>query len=157
MTKPAKPSKFYTRHMEALKSGTYPEGLIRGLKFALNADGRRSQGYSTGRSSAKVTSDELGKIMQEIYSKPPRVEAKQSEKGLAWLRNKRNYKTLGEREKHIVDNFHAFQLVEMYDAGTRGGVFMIPVYRVISTDGKYFDYIARSWQAGGGDGVDVIN
>lgn len=152
----AKHSNFYKRHMNAIKSGTYPEGLIQGYRRAYHSADRQRSGWSTGATAAKTKGGELSAIWEAITEHKPRVEAAQEEKGIAYLRNvwrtpkgaERQRNPFGPQEQAILEAFDHFRLVDFWDVG-RHHSFIIPVYRVVARDGSYFDYYCAAWQSGG--------
>lgn len=161
-TKTTKPSKFYTKHLAAIQSGTYSEGHIRGMKRALNAEIRTNRNLPTSSTSPKVTSDELWKLVNLISEQSPVIEAQQTRKGIAWLRNlwqtpkgtERKGNPFAAREQAVLAHFTHFTLIDFVDRGHHGLGFWLPVYRV-HAPGKHFDYVPYSWQSSN-DPIEIV-
>lgn len=143
-----KHSKTFARHMATLATGVIDESFIRGVRKALHASDRREHGYFVGQCSSKMTGEEIQQLLAEIIVRRPRVEAKQSEKGLVWLRSRAVQRELGAREKAIVADFDHFSLSDFYDAGEGRAAFFVPRYIVYARDGRSFTYYAGSRQSG---------
>jgi hypothetical protein len=81
----------------------------------------------------------------------------QEKKGYDWLMNlwktpkgvERKNNPFGYREQHVLENFSHFELADMYNAG-RMTDFYVPYYRVVSKDGRTFEYY------GGGDRINIL-
>lgn len=138
----------YERYSAAIDSGTVGETFIRGLRMALHATNRRSMGYSTSRTAAKLSVQEATNLLIHIGQKEPRIDDAQTAKGWKWLGQRKVMNKLGERERSIVANFDHFTLAGFWDAGRNGIAFYIPVYKVHAKDGRSFSYYAGSWQSG---------
>lgn len=141
-------SKVFRRHMATLAEGVVGESFIRGLRKALHASDRREQGYSTSTTAPKISGREAGELLATIERNPPRIEPKQEEKGLTWLRSKKVQRELGYRERDIIEHFSHFTLSDMRDEGRGQVAFMVPVYTVHAKDGRFFTYFTGSWQSG---------
>lgn len=131
-------SKAYERYIAALNTGEVGESFIRGVKMALNASDRRKKGYSVGSTAPSLTAEEAERLLDAIAADPPRINAKQSAKGLAWLRSRAIQRALGIRARDIVANFDHFTLCDMLDAGQTRVAFYVPVYCVHAKDGRVY-------------------
>lgn len=71
------------------------------------------------------------------------ITPEQTEQGLKWLQLKKVQKELNEKQKLITDNFlrFCFLTVEVYTR-PHGIHICLPVYRIHSTFGAWFDYVA---------------
>lgn len=139
----------YAKHYSTLNSGTVGESFIRGMRNAMHSQFRRARGYSVGATAAKMSDDELALLLKRIEVEKPRIEEKQTAKGLEWLRDRRNKKYFSDSDRAIVANFSHFTLEGFEDIGDRGA-FYVPIYRVHALDGSSFSYHAVAWQSGGG-------
>lgn len=140
--------KLFDRYMGAVASGEIGEPFIRGVRKALHAADRTRLGYSVSSTAPKITTLEARKLMLEIAERKPRIEEKQTAKGLTWLQSAKVQRQLGERERNVVADFDHFTLSDMYDAGRGGVAFYVPVYTVHAKSGRTFAYYAGSWQSG---------
>ena len=76
------------------------------------------------------------------------ITPEQTAKGLDWLMDKwktprgavRKNNPFTPRQQSILENFDRFELVKLIDRGTRFVTWHVPVYRVVSKHGRYFDY-----------------
>ena len=140
-------SKTFRRHSQTLRDGVVGESFIRGVTRAANNADRRTRGYSASRTYSGMRPDEVHTLIVEIARTQPRIEPKQSAKGLAWLRTPKVWRLLSKRQRDIVDHFDHFTLADLFDAGD-AVAFMVPVYTVHAKDGRTFTYRVGSWQSG---------
>lgn len=155
-------SKTFTRHAAELDTGIYGSGFIRGLKLSLNRQGRVDHGWSVGSAYSGLKSDETGILCNRIVDERPRVDAKQAEKGLAWLLKLwhtprgtvRRNSPFAAREENVLRNFDHFELAGFY-ADDDAEVHYQPVYRAVARDGSSFEYQAYPWQARAYEGASV--
>ena len=81
------------------------------------------------------------------------ITPEQTAKGLEWLRRDRLKKHLEPQDLTALESFSHFLFVgiEVQDI-TRSSTYeqfrCRPVYRVVSTDGSWFDYASSPWQSG---------
>lgn len=76
------------------------------------------------------------------------ITPEQTNKGLRWLLDQwktpngkeRKNNPFGERETTILGNFSHFQLIDFIDCGNAYFFAFLPVYRVVSLSGAFFDY-----------------
>jgi len=76
------------------------------------------------------------------------VTDEQTTRGITWLLNKwktprgaiRKHNPFNQRQTAILSHFKKFQLVDFRDCGNGFVDWYLPVYRVISEHGRYFDY-----------------
>lgn len=141
-------AKAFQKLVAAYETGEIGETFIRGFRMALHAADRREQGYSVGSTSPGMTVAQGNQLMAAIATKPPRIDAKQSAKGLAWLQSRKVQRALGARERDIVANFDHFTLADMIDTSRTSVAFYVPVYCVHAKDGRTFAYYVGSWQSG---------
>lgn len=93
---------------------------------------------------------------------PYHISAEQAEKGFAWWRAQcftatgkrrdtsftRRYLTEGEWA--VVATGVRFELVDWFwEPNGYGTEWPFPVYRMLTAEGKSFDYVAKAWQSGG--------
>lgn len=140
-------NKTFDRHMATLRAGEVGESFIRGVTRAMNNADRRTKGLSVSKAFSGMSHGELAIIRKYTAEQKPRIEPKQSEKGLTWLRSRKVQNELGERERRIVADFDHFNLIGYKNAGN-DLAFMIPIYRVTDKHGNQFDYYTGSWQSG---------
>lgn len=158
-----KHSKPYNTRTAQLQTGVVGESFINGMRRAMHTLDRKRNNVSTSITASGMTREELDELLESIWQNSPTVEPSQAAKGLAWLLDKwktptgkeRKNSPYGARERHVLENFSHFTLVDFYDASGNDWAFFVPVYRVHSTDGSQFDYYACSWQAGG-NGPQII-
>lgn len=93
-----------------------------------------------------------------LSSGPLSITPEQTEKGINWLLNQ--YKTPAGRVRKnnpfnawaasILENFDRFQLVDFVDISRCPGwvSFYLPVYRVIDSRGRFFDYFCNYCEKG---------
>jgi hypothetical protein len=92
---------------------------------------------------------------------PMQISDEQAIKGIDWWRaicygktGKRRdtsfTRELQERHWHVIENAHHFKLVDFNFVGQHYSYLRpLPVYRMIASDGHYFDYVGGNWQTGG--------
>lgn len=141
-------SKTFERHMMAIEAGEVGPAFIRGVKCAMNRADRVARGYGVSRAFSGMTKGELDALDDKIMTRPPRVAAAQSAKGLKFLQSRKIQKLLSEAERAIVRDYDHFTLAGWRDIGQHSS-FMLPIYTVHAKSGKTFDYCAGSWQSGG--------
>lgn len=106
----------------------------------------------------KLTSKPLGELHAELFGELCKLHARgfawritpeQTEQGLAWLKQKKVQKCMTESQRAIVDDFSHFLFVDLFEVPRSHGFSdYLPVYRVCSASGPYFDYISRPWVSG---------
>lgn len=142
-----KPSRTYTKHAATLASGTVGESFVRGIRKAFTAIYDRDNGY-VGATASAMACGELDSLLASIREAPPRIDADQAAKGLAWLKRRAVQKVLGFRERDIIERFDYFTLSDFIDASENSRPFYVPVYTVHAKDGRSFAYYCGSWQSG---------
>lgn len=81
------------------------------------------------------------------------ITPSQSSKGIEWL-NRRSFKKNGDVRKNcplkafersIVQNFREFRFVGLYNVSETGSRNYMPIYRAISNDYTWFEYVAYNF------------
>jgi hypothetical protein len=92
-------------------------------------------------------------------SGPYQITREQTQKGIEWLRDKafcrngriRKTQPFDSDQLQVITKFSRFEFVGLYDLMAESPYphpeyhQYIPIYRVISRDGKYFDYSPATW------------
>lgn len=136
------------RHLDAIALGAITKTNIIGIRKALNEYSRRCNRWSVNR---VVTAEEADAIMSAIYKHQPKVSGELHETGLKLLRDKRYKKRLAG-VAHIIDDASTFHLVDFEE---HDSAHFVPVYRLQSTGGAYFDFRNVPWQSGG-NGPEIV-
>lgn len=101
--------------------------------------------------SYKPVSDDMKAELEKLFNRgfAWQITPEQTEQGLAWLKQKKVQKEMIESQRAIVDDFSHFLFVDLFEV-SRGHSFSdyLPVYRVCSATGPWFDYISRPWVSG---------
>ena len=141
------------KHLEAILAGEVTKTNVTGIRKAINAMERRREGYSTSRTSPRLTPDDVFAIEQALAEHEPVVVGELHETGLKLLRSPRYAKRLAQ-VKAIVDSpaLH-FKLVAFDRIGPRGE-YAVPVYRAHRGDASFL-FRNIPWQSGG-DGPEVL-
>ena len=134
-------SKIFEKYKTIILDDAFPESSISSFRSLMN-----------GRKNTNLTDEEkltLFYIFEEYatYSITPA----QTTKGLDWLFNlrftmrgkERKNNPFGYREQSILDDFDRFELSGLYDDsdGYNGFHNFKPIYKVIASDGGYFEYM----------------
>lgn len=131
------------RHLTAIESGIVTKSNVIGLRKALNADYRRSRGYSESLTAPKLRGTELAAIMNRLGECKPIVDQALADSGIALLTDKRYRKRL-ERVAHILPRVSFFRLIRFDDI--KDGHF-VPVYRACTPSAESFVFRNIPWQA----------
>ena len=138
-------SRTFKRHEAEIVTGVVSEGCIRGLRKALHADDRVQRGYSHAR--CNVTTEEVEMLVTLVCKLRPRIGDAQAAKGIAGKERKGN--PFDAYQQEVLDSFSHFSLLGFADISENPHLsFYVPLYRVHSTHGKFFNYHASSWQSG---------
>ena len=88
------------------------------------------------------------KTVKYKYTISWKLTAQQTEKGLKFLKSKEIQKLMTDDQKEIVDSFKEFRYVGAcaYCLAYHRRSQFLPTYRVISSDGRWFEYISSNWQ-----------
>ena len=77
------------------------------------------------------------------------ITQEQTEQGLKWLDLPKVRKCMTEPQRAIVDDFDYFLFVDLFEIPFGHGISnYMPVYRVCSASGPWFNYISRPWVSG---------
>ena len=87
--------------------------------------------------------------MRKMPSEGYNITVDHQQKGINYLINNtfkkngtlRKNNILGEFEQKVISDFKEFRFVGLFDGGNVHNRFYLPVYRCISNDGSYFDYV----------------
>jgi hypothetical protein len=97
---------------------------------------------------------------------PMQISTEQAIQGIDWWRaqcytkagmrrNTAFTREMGGLHWHVIEHANRFELVDWHWSTNSYGVsWPFPVYRMIATDGQWFDYIGGSWQSG--QGVEIL-
>lgn len=140
--------KKYTKRIAGRAS--WGENEIRGLAKLLNS---KRFGITERGCERFFMINEIERRLNEATRTWP-ITKEQSSKGIEYLR-RRYFKKNGEPRKlcpfsetaqNIIRNFKRFEFVGLYEhATTAGSMGYLPIYRVISKHGSYFDYSPVHW------------
>ena len=85
------------------------------------------------------------------------ITEKQSLKGIAWLRRAEIQKLLNDHCASCVEQFSRFVFkgVKVLASSPYNSNHVLPVYRVIAKDGRWFDYASSPWQINAYDGSSI--
>jgi hypothetical protein len=139
------------KHLAAIEAGSVTRSNIIGIRKAMNANERRSRGYSTGRTCPKITFEECDAIRDAIGRFKPRVDGQLHDSGMKLLRSPRYRKRL-ENVAQIIAEMDHFDLVSWEIVNNS---HWHPIYRAVATNGDYFDFLNIPWQSGG-NGPEVL-
>jgi hypothetical protein len=153
--------KWFDLTKQRIESGELAESVIRALRMrvarALNASETSERAYK------HCSVDQASALCDLIEAHKPSVSAEQARKGADWLysqvftksgatRRTETAQQFTDADKHVLrECFESprFSLVR-FEIVERGryvaGVF--PVYRCHGNGGRFFDYLAASWQSG---------
>ena len=134
-------SKIFEKYKTIILNDTFTESSISSFRSLMN-----------GRKQTNLTDEEkitLFYIFEEYA--PYSITPAQTTKGLDWLFNlrftargkERKNNPFGYREESILDDFDRFELASLYDDSNGYNAFhnFKPIYRVIASDGGYFEYV----------------
>lgn len=146
-SQPANPSSIYRTWKGRIESGHLTKSQQNTFANYLSGRGKRNN----------LSRDELYALDALIGQKADRgemtIDAEQTAQGYAWLRNEcytpagrvRKRCPLDSRQRAVLDNFSHFELRGFDEfsimIGNRDLPTSRPVYRVVATDGRYFDYL----------------
>jgi hypothetical protein len=97
--------------------------------------------------------DSIEHLIASVDGKYFRITNQQTVKGILWLKNKcfknngsvRKACPLKPFERAVIQSFKEFRFVGLYNVSDNSYRNYMPVYRVVATNGMYFDYVAYSW------------
>ena len=134
-------SKIFEKYKTIILDDAFTESSISSFRSLMN-----------GRKNTNLTDEEkitLFYIFEEYA--PYSITPAQTTKGLDWLFNlrftmrgkERKNNPFGYREQSILDDVVRFELSWLYDVsdGYNGFHNFKPIYKVIASDGGYFEYI----------------
>ena len=138
-------SKIFEKYKTIILDDAFTESSISSFRSLMN-----------GRKNTNLTDEEkitLFYIFEEYA--PYSITPAQTTKGLDWLFNlrftmrgkERKNNPFGYREQSILDDFDRFELSGLYDDsalqlyGYNGFQNFKPIYKVIASDGGYFEYV----------------
>ena len=134
-------SKIFEKYKTIILDDAFTESSISSFRSLMN-----------GRKNTNLTDEEKITLLYifEEYA-PYSITPAQTTKGLDWLFNlrftmrgkERKNNPFGYREQSILDDFDRFELSGLYDDydGYNGFHNFKPIYKVIASDGGYFEYI----------------
>lgn len=121
-----------------------------------------------GQDDVVHASDEYSLLMEHG---PYQISDEQALKGIDWwqarcfnkkgMRRNTQFTRANLDSDHmwdVLDNCARFELVDWeWQSNGYGLEWPFPVYRMIASDGKWFDYVSMSWQSGGHADRRIIN
>lgn len=140
-------------HLDAIHSGFVERSNVLGIRKILNANWRKSRGYSVSRTSAKINSGDVRKLQHDLELAKPIVRGALHDSGLKLLRSKRYRKRL-EPYADMIAEIVYFRLIR-FDAFGQNGSHHVPVYRAVTRYGDGFTFRNIPWQSGG-DGPEIV-
>lgn len=135
----------FKKHLDAIASGRIERSNIIGIRKALNAWDRKSRGYSISRTAPRVTIEEINAAEHAIEKHHPIASGQLHETGLKVLRNQRYAKRWNEFQASVIACADRFELLR-FDPIADGRNW-VPVWRVVSHDGKSFAFRNIPWQS----------
>ena len=95
--------------------------------------------------------DDVWDVFEEKNDYMLDITIEQTVKGISWLLDKwktprgrvRKHNPFDQRQQAILLHFKEFKLVDFRDCGRGFYGWYLPVYRVVSEHGRYFDYCAN--------------
>lgn len=139
-------------HMAAIVSGAVTKTNVIGLRKILNADIRRSHGWSVSSTCPKYTHDEAVALERALLEHRPVVTGELHETGLTLLRSPR-YKRRLAGVKPIIDALDFFRLVG-FDRIGRSDQYTVPVYEAHAGK-QFFTFRNIPWQSDG-NGPEIV-
>lgn len=130
--------KSIARHLAAVNAGTVDKTNVIGIRKAINELERNAH-------NPDDITDALFELECAIRDHPPTVAGALHESGLKVLRNPRYAKRWTPDQLQIIACADHFELVRFDRVGMRGRYGM-PVYRVVSHDGRSFTFRNIPWQ-----------
>lgn len=143
------------KHLAAIRCGMVERSNIIGLRKLINASERKARGWSIGVTAAAIDLDDLDTIEAAIARHHPVAVGELHAGGLAVLRNPRYKSRWSEGQARVIENACRFELMR-FDRIGHSNAHCVPVFRVVSRDGKSFVYRNIPWQSGG-DGPEVMS
>ena len=134
-------SKIFEKYKTIILDDAFTESSISSFRSLMN-----------GRKNTNLT-DEERESLDYLFGEnaPYSITPAQTTKGFDWLFNlrftargkERKNNPFGYREQSILDDFDRFELSGLYDDsdGYNGFHNFKPIYKVIASDGGYFEYI----------------
>lgn len=148
-----KPSKIFLKYKGYTLKNLITEQEIIGLRKALNGFARTS-----------LTKEERMKLIDLFVNDGVKIKItqQQSVKGLLWLKNLymsptgkvRKSNPFDAEQLEVIENFSHWTFEGLEDLSYEIGryhqeyQYLFPIYRIHSTDGRFFEYTAHSWQTG---------
>jgi hypothetical protein len=137
--------KSIARHLAAVNAGTVDKTNVIGMRKAINAIER-------GDEPAEMVDAVFG-LECAMHERPPTVSGALHESGLKVLRNPRYAKRWTPFQRNVIDHADHFELVRFDRVGPRMS-YAVPVYRVVSYDGRGFTFRNIPWQTAYFGGLD---
>jgi hypothetical protein len=131
------------RHTAAVNAGTVDKTNVIGIRKAINA-------MESGNWPAAMI-DAQFELERAIAERQPTVTGTLHETGLKVLRNRRYAARWNELQAEIIANADHFELIRFDRVGHR---YSVPVYRVVSSDGRGFAFRNVPWQTARYEGLD---
>jgi hypothetical protein len=139
--------KSIARHLAAVQSGKVDKTNVIGIRKAINE-------WSETRTIRTEIIDALFELECAIRDHPPTVAGALHDSGLKVLRNPRYAKRWTDLNSATSSiNADHFELVRFDRVGMRGR-YSMPVYRVVSYDGRSFTFRNIPWQTAYYSGLD---
>lgn len=140
------PKTSFDKHIEAIKAGEVTKTTVIGLRKAMNADIRRSSGWSTSSKSPKVDPATLAAAIELVEATHPIVTGELHETGLKQLQSKRYAKKLAN-VGDIIARIKTFRFAGFEYIGR--GDQVTPLYYAEDDQHRGFFFINTPWQSGG--------
>lgn len=123
------------RHTAAVNAGTVDKTNVIGIRKAVNA-------MESGNWPAAMV-DAQFELERAIAERRPTVTGSLHDTGLKVLRNRRYAKRWNEFQASVIADVDHFELIRFDRIGRR---YSVPVYRVVSSDGRSFAFRNIPWQ-----------